>query len=75
MKTGVSIPDPLFKAADQLASRLRVSRSELYAQALERYLAGESDDAITTRLDELYASEGSAVEAPIAAAQRRAIAE
>ena len=75
MKTAVSIPDALFEAADRAARRLGLSRSELYARALERFLAHEPDDAITARLDEVYADEDSPVDAGLAAAQRRAVAE
>ena len=55
MKTAVTIPDPLFKAADKLAKRLGVSRSELYARAIEQYTKAEerngdwSDPAEITR--------------------------
>lgn len=75
MKTAVSIPDPLFLAADRLASRLGVSRSALYARALERCLAEETDDEITARLNEVYARVDSTLDPAFAAAQRRAIAE
>ena len=37
MKTAVSIPDPVFKAAEELAKRLGASRSELYSRALEDF--------------------------------------
>lgn len=46
-----------------------------YARALERFLGEEPDDAITARLDEVYATEGSALDSAVAAAQRRAVAE
>ena len=61
VKTAVSIPDPIFEAADRLARRRRVSRSALYAQALELLLAGEAaaDAEITRRLDEVYADQDS----------------
>ena len=75
MKTAVSIPDALFEAADRAARRLGLSRSQLYARALERFLREEPDDAVTARLDEVYASEDSAVDPALAAAQRRAVAE
>jgi metal-responsive CopG/Arc/MetJ family transcriptional regulator len=75
VKTAVSIPDALFEAADRVARRLGLSRSELYARALERFLAEEPDDAITARLDELYADEGSTVDPALAEAQRRAVVE
>jgi len=35
MKTAISLPDELFKAAEFPARRLGVSRSRLYATALE----------------------------------------
>lgn len=73
MKTAVSIPDPLFRAADRAARRLRLSRSELYARALERYLASEPDDEVTARLDAVYSSVESRIDPALAAAQRRAL--
>ena len=39
MKTAVSIPDALFEAAEKQAKKEHVSRSQLYAQAMEEYLA------------------------------------
>lgn len=38
MKTAVSMPDDLFHLAEAAARRLRVSRSELYANAITEYL-------------------------------------
>jgi metal-responsive CopG/Arc/MetJ family transcriptional regulator len=75
VKTAVSIPDALFEAADRAARRLGLSRSQLYARALERFLGAEPDDAVTARLDELYATEDSAVDPLLAAAQRKAVTE
>ena len=73
MKTAVSIPDPVFRAADQLARRMRVSRSELYARALMRMLEQEDDASITARLNELYAVEDSSLDPVLAELQRRAL--
>jgi hypothetical protein len=57
VKTAISIPDTLFEAAERLADRLGVSRSELYQRAvaalLERYVA----QAVTDTLDEIYGPE------------------
>ena len=39
MKTALSIPDALFQAADELAAKEKVSRSQLYSRAMEQYLA------------------------------------
>jgi len=74
MKTAVSIPDPIFTAADRLARRLGISRSELYARALERELSDESDEAITAQLDSLFVDLDSTVDPLVASAQRRVVA-
>lgn len=58
MKTAVSIPDPVFKAADKLY-RLGVSRNSLYAEALHRYLQLHDEHAITSKLNEILAHEAS----------------
>jgi hypothetical protein len=75
VKTAVSIPDALFEAADRAARRLGLSRSAFYARALERFLGDEPDEAITARLDEVYADGASALDDALAAAQRCAVAE
>ena len=54
MKTAISIPDALFKAADRLAKRLGVSRSELYQLAVSRLLDDHDDEATTEALNKLY---------------------
>jgi predicted transcriptional regulator len=61
MKTAVSIPDELFRQADELAGRLGKSRSEVYREALADYLARREPAAVTRALDELadeFAAEG-----------------
>lgn len=55
VKTAVSIPDQLFADADAAARRLQVTRSQLYARALEAFLAGQEIDPVTEKLDELAA--------------------
>lgn len=51
MKTAVSIPDDLFRRADELAGRLGKSRSELYREALADYLARRDPQAVTVALN------------------------
>ncbi len=55
MKTAISIPDPIFEAAEELARRLGMSRSELYATAVSQYLESFQDEAVIQALNELYA--------------------
>ena len=47
MKTSVSIPDVVFDAAEKLAKETGRSRSRLYADALEEYIARHAPDKIT----------------------------
>lgn len=54
MKTAVSIPDPLFRAAEAVSRRLRLPRSVLYARALESFLREHDRAGITEKLDEVY---------------------
>jgi len=51
MKTAVSIPDELFRQADELAQRLGKSRSEIYREALADYLARREPGAVTHALN------------------------
>ena len=51
MRTVVSVPDALFAAADALAARLGVTRSDLYAAALAELIAKHDPDHLTARLD------------------------
>ena len=73
MKTAISLPDDLFSAADSLANRMGVSRSELYATALAEFVAKHSETEITARLDQLYASQPSGLEEGFRRAQRRSL--
>jgi predicted transcriptional regulator len=53
MKTAISIPDDLFRRADELAGRLGKSRSEVYREALADYVARRDPGAVTRALDEI----------------------
>lgn len=53
MKIAVSVPDELFERADDVAARLGLSRSQVYARALEQFLEAHGDDPVTAKLDEL----------------------
>jgi predicted transcriptional regulator len=55
MKAAISVPDAVFKAADRLAKRRRVSRSELYTRAMVALLKSEGDAELTAQLDRIYA--------------------
>ncbi len=69
MKVAISLPDPVFSAAEKLAHRLRMSRSQLYAQAIEEYLDKRQDAGVTERLNAVYLAENASVDPALAAAQ------
>jgi len=73
MKTAISIPDPIFQAAEAAAQRLAMSRSELYTKAIESFLRVHSDSDITEQLNEIYAVEASGVDAALYDASLRSI--
>jgi metal-responsive CopG/Arc/MetJ family transcriptional regulator len=51
MKTAVSLPEQVFRAAERHAKRARKSRSQLYAEALSEYLARHSPDEVTEAMN------------------------
>lgn len=53
VKTAVSIPDYVFREADELAARLGWSRSRLYAEAVREFLERQDDDPVTAALNAL----------------------
>ena len=57
MKTAVSIPDHVFRAAETLADRLGISRSELFARALAAYTKAHQHDRVREALDLVYDEE------------------
>jgi metal-responsive CopG/Arc/MetJ family transcriptional regulator len=44
MKTAISLPDSIFEAAEKLAKRFGISRSQLYANAVTEYLRDHQKD-------------------------------
>lgn len=73
MKTAISLPDSLFAAADALADRMGISRSELYATAVAEFLAKHDPSEVTERLDRLYEAEPSGLDSDLRVAQRRSL--
>lgn len=54
MKTAISLPDPLFQAAEFLAKRMGISRSALFQQALQAFLQEHKDNGVTEALNVVY---------------------
>jgi len=68
VKTVISIPDRLFRAAERAAKRQNVSRSRFYAEAVAAYLKSHREREITGALDAVYPSQPSEIDPFMAAA-------
>jgi metal-responsive CopG/Arc/MetJ family transcriptional regulator len=70
MKTAISLPDRVFRAAERHAKRSRKSRSQLYAEALVEYLARHSPDEVTEAMNRVLDEVGTGADAFVAKASR-----
>lgn len=75
MKTAISLPDQLFRQAEDLARHLGIPRSQLYARALTAYLEAQAPSQITAALDGVYGEVDSSLDPALAAIQATIIAE
>lgn len=71
MKTAVSIPDDVFEKAEQLARRMRKSRSQLFSNALTEYVARHTPDSVTEAMDQVCAEIGVEPDTFVSAVSRR----
>jgi metal-responsive CopG/Arc/MetJ family transcriptional regulator len=74
MKIALSIPDELFHSAETLCKRLGLSRSRLYATALEDFVAKHQAKKVTERVNAVYASEDSRLDRTTRRLQARSLA-
>ena len=51
MKTAISLPDAIFRAAERQAKRSKKSRSQLYADALAEYLSRHAPEEVTEAMN------------------------
>ena len=73
MKVALSIPDEVFESAESLGKRLGVSRSRLYATALAEFVAKHKGRKITERLNTVYSTEDSGIDATTRRLQQRSL--
>ena len=73
MKTAISVPDEVFEAADRTAKKLGVSRSELYSTAVYEYIERHKIEDVTSRLNDLYASEDSELDGHLGQMQSQSL--
>ena len=73
MKIAVSVPDDVFQEAEELARRMKRSRSEVYSRALAEYLARHAPDRVTEAMDRALAELGEPADRFVRAAARRVL--
>jgi metal-responsive CopG/Arc/MetJ family transcriptional regulator len=75
MRTSISLPDDLFRAAERHARRTRKSRSQLYADALAEYLVRHAPEDVTDAMNRVVELLGEADADPFVAAAGRRVLE
>jgi predicted transcriptional regulator len=75
MKTAVSIPDDVYRRAEELAEQTNRTRSRLYSDALGEYLARHGTDAVTTGMNEALAGIDERPDAFLISANRSVLAK
>jgi len=73
MKTAVSVPDEVFRAAERQARRAKKSRSQLYAEALAEYLARHAPDEVTAAMNRVMEQLRESTNGFVSAAARRVL--
>lgn len=54
VKTAISLPEPLFERADAFARQQNISRSQLFARAVEEFLRRHESQALLETLNRVY---------------------
>lgn len=62
MKTAISVPDDVFRRVERQAKRLKLSRSEFFTRAAERFLATLAEEGVTRSYDEAFADDDGSTE-------------
>lgn len=75
MKVAISIPDPVFERAEQLATQLGMSRSRLYTRAVEEFVKEHPEHDVRRRLEEVYGDQASKLDPVLDELQAEALRE
>jgi metal-responsive CopG/Arc/MetJ family transcriptional regulator len=73
MKTAVSIPDDIFEGAERLAKRTKRSRSRVFSDALQEYLARHTPDKVTQAMNQALAQVGDTSDGFVSSAAGRTL--
>ena len=75
MKTAISIPENIYRDAEDAAKRLGMTRSRLYSAAISDFLNRYREDDIKLKLNEVYASGSPGVNPGLAAMQLASLSQ
>jgi hypothetical protein len=73
LKATILISATTFNAADRLAKKMKISRSELYTRAIEAFVAKDRRRNVRERLDQVYADEPSTIDSTLARVQAASV--
>ena len=73
MKTAISIPDAVFRSAEQFARTSKISRSSLYTKAIAEYVEKHRRRGITEALNEVHGKAPSKMDPVLAKLQQVSI--
>lgn len=73
MKTAISIPDDVFQQAENLARRIKKSRSRLFSDAIREYVARHSPNEVTEAMDRVISEVGEEKDRFVSLASRRVL--
>lgn len=62
VKTAISIQENLFERIEELARELKISRSQLFARAIEDFIRREENRRITKDINDAYPGEADPAE-------------
>jgi metal-responsive CopG/Arc/MetJ family transcriptional regulator len=71
VKTAVSIQKSLFEQAEKIAQKMKVSRSRLFALALEDYIHREENRELLAQINRAFADEPNSAEKTLRRKTRR----
>ncbi|MDD4870598.1 MAG: ChpI protein [Kiritimatiellae bacterium] len=62
MKTAISIPNDVFKTADNFARRKKLSRSAVFTIAVTEFLSHHNQEDVTEQLNKVYGKQESSLD-------------
>jgi metal-responsive CopG/Arc/MetJ family transcriptional regulator len=70
VKTAISIPNGIYQAAEQLAACLGISRSELYARAVDVFVKRHENENLTARINQVCESVDTSLDPALRSVER-----